>query len=180
MARSTVSIAAVSLAIVLLGACSRTTLKQSHSVAKADGGDEFARMDFWDAVAKERAVCNRDALRAVLLSFEIDPGDSDEKALATARQRGWISDKEELDPLETARVGWVAKAVCIETGVKGGATMRVFGPRERYAVHELNYRRWLANMTPYQAISGIQLVALLSAAEDHVAGGEGTIMAGAN
>ena len=58
--------------------------------------------------------------------------------------------------------------------------MRVFGPRERYAVHELNYRRWLANMTPYQAISGIQLVALLSAAEDHTAGGGGTIMAGAN
>ena len=168
------------LTLVLLAACSRTTLKQSHSVAKEGPGDEFARMDFWDAVAKERAICNRDALRALLLNFEIDPGDSDEKALATARERGWIRDSEELDPLETARVGWVAKAVCIETGIKGGVTMRIFGPRERYAVYELNFRRWLSDMTPYQAISGIQLMALLGAAEDHLSDSEGTIMAGAN
>jgi hypothetical protein len=166
--------------VVLIAACSRTTLKQSQSAADPSRDDEIARMDFWDAVAKERAVCNRDALRALLLNFEIDPGNSDEKALATARRRGWISDKEELVPLETARVGWIAKAVCIETGIKGGVTMRVFGPRERYAVNELNYRHWLANMTPAQAITGTQLMALLGAAEDHAAGGEGAILEGAN
>lgn len=166
--------------LLIVGACSRTTLKQSHSAADPSRSDEFARMDFWDAVAKERAVCNRDALRALLLQFDLEPGDSDEKAIATARQRGWIRDKDELAPLETARVGWIAKAVCIETGVKGGVTMRLLGPRERYAVHELNYRGWLANMTPNQAVSGIQLMALLGAAEDHTSGGAGEILAGAN
>jgi len=166
--------------VVLVAACSRTTLKQSHSVADPARSDEIAQMDFWDAVAKERAVCNRDALRSLLLNFEIDPGDTDAKSLAAARDRGWISEKEELAPLETARVGWIAKAICIETGIKGGVTMRVFGPRERYAVHELNFRRWLANMTPNQSISGIQLMALLGAAEDHAAGGEGAILEGAN
>jgi len=166
-------------ALVLIVGCSRTTLKSAQSVKHA-GSDEFAEMDFWDGVAKERAVCNRDALHALLVSFEVDAGKDDAGALAAARKRGWISGKEELAPLETARVGWIAKAVCIETGIKGGVTMRVFGPRERYAVHELNYRHWLANMTPNQAITGIQLVGLLGSAEDHLAGGDGAILAGAN
>lgn len=165
--------------LTLVAACSRTSLQKAHSVEDSVKRTEFTEMDFWDAVAKERAVCNRDALHALLLHFEVEPGKDDEQALAAAQKRRWISEKEELAPLETARVGWIAKAVCIETGVKGGVTMRVFGPRERYAVHELNYRRWLANMTPNQAISGIQLMALLGAAEDHVAGGESEILQGA-
>ena len=75
-----------------------------------------------------------------------------------------------MPPQETARVGWIAKAVCIETGIKGGVTMRTFGASERYAVHELNYRRWLANMTAQQSMSGMQLIALLGEAEDFVTG----------
>ena len=165
------------LVLLLAAACARTKVEHAHS-AKHPGTDEFAEMDFWDALAKERAVCNRDALHALLLSFGAEPGKDDAAALATAKQRGWVSQKEDLVPLETARVGWIAKAVCIETKIKGGVTMRVFGPRERYAVNELNYREWLANMTPNQAISGIQLIALLGSAEDHTGGGETEIMGG--
>jgi hypothetical protein len=100
-----------------------------------------------------------------------DGGDS---ALATARSRGWISATEELAPLESARVGWIAKAVCIETGIKGGVTMRLFGARERYAVRELNYRSWLNNRSPAQAITGMELLALLSEAEDFLIGAPST------
>jgi len=166
----------VPVALLLLACCGRTTLKESV-VAKHGGTDEFAEMDFWDALAKQRTVCNSDALHALALSFEAKPT---KDTLATARARAWISDTEELVPLESARVGWIAKAVCIETGIRGGVTMRVFGPRERYSVNELNYRRWLPNMTPQQTISGMQLMALLGRAEDFRAGGTGTVMKGAN
>ena len=170
----------VPVALLLIACCGRTSLKQSV-VAKHGGTDEFAEMDFWDALAKQRTVCNSDALHALALSFEAKPNENALAAdgMATARARGWISDTEQLAPLESARVGWIAKAVCIETGIKGGVTMRVFGPRERYSVNELNYRRWLPSMTPQQTISGMQLMALLGRAEDFRAGGTGTVMKGA-
>jgi len=166
------------LFLLAAASCARTKVEHAHSVKHA-GSDEFAEMDFWDGVAKERAICNRDALHALILSFTDKAAKDDADAVAQARERGWISAKEQLVPLETARVGWIAKAVCIETAIKGGVTMRVFGPRERYAVNELNYRRWLANMTPNQAVSGIQLVTLLGFAEDHITGGAGEVMKGA-
>ncbi|MHC4955261.1 MAG: hypothetical protein ACYTGZ_15515 [Planctomycetota bacterium] len=175
------------LAVVLLAAiavaCARTKVEVA-AVEKHGGAGEFAEMDFWDAVAKQPAICNSDAIHALMLSFGVkDPGGSDSERyaarLAACRERGWIGGKDELFAQETARVGWIAKAICIETGIKGGVTMRVFGPRERYAVSELNYRRWLANMTPYQSISGIQLMALLGAAEDFQSGPPSTVMEGA-
>ena len=151
------------------GACARTTLETTQ-VAKY-GRQE---MDFWDGIAKVPAVANHDALYALLLTFEIKTGADYSARVAIARERGWISQSEELPELETARIGWVAKSVCIETGIKGGATMRVFGASERYAVNELNYRRWLADMTAQQSVSGLQLMALLGEAEDFLTGAPDT------
>ena len=68
-------------------------------------------------------------------------------------------------------MGWIARAICLETGIQGGAPMRVVGPRERYAVKELNYMGWLPDMSKEQALSGAQLIALLGHAEDHETGG---------
>jgi hypothetical protein len=59
----------------------------------------------------------------------------------------------------------------MEARIRGGATMRVFGPVERYAVKELNHMGWLPGMTQGQTISGAQLIAVLSKAEDHRTGG---------
>ncbi|MEM8882612.1 MAG: hypothetical protein AAGD14_00915 [Planctomycetota bacterium] len=147
--------------MLLLAACARTQLAETE-VAGA-GKDE---LDFWDAVATVRAVSNHDALYALLLTYEIDPGADYAARVAMAKKRGWIREKDTLPEKETARTGWIAKAVCIESGIKGGVTMRVFGARERYAVNELNYRRWLPDLTPQQAMTGLQLIALLGEAED--------------
>lgn len=156
-------------ALLVLAGCARTTLEKT--AVGETRGDEMA---FWDQVAKTRAISNHDALHALLLSFEIKTLPDYTARESTARNRGWIGKNEELPEKETARVGWIAKAVCIETGIKGGVTMRTFGPRERYAVEELNYRRWLANMTAQQSMSGMQLLALLSEAEDFVTGAPNT------
>jgi len=151
--------------LFLLAGCARTTL--SSSVVDSAPGE----MDFWDEIAKQRAVSNHDALYALLVTFEAHPDGADFGArVAAARARGWLGGGAEPVPEETARTGWIAKVVCIETGIEGGATMRLTGPTERYAVHELNYRKWLADMTPQQSMSGLQLIALLGAAEDHVTG----------
>ena len=145
-------------------ACQRTVL--DRSATDSGGTDEFAEMDFWDELAETRAVSNHDATHALLLSFGGDAAQDYAARVAEAKKRGWISDSAELPPNETARVGWIARAICMEAGISGGITMRVLGPRPRYAVRELNFRGWLPNMSPNQALSGLHLIALLSAVED--------------
>lgn len=135
------------------------------SVADQHGGrDDLAEMDFWDGLAVTRAVTNHDALHALLVNFELKSAEGFAARLAVAKDRGWV--RKDLTANETARVGWIAKAVCLEGGIRGGLTMRLLGARERYAVKELNHRGWLPDMSPNQAISGLELITLLSELED--------------
>jgi hypothetical protein len=150
--------------LCLLAACGRTTLHSS--VADRHGGaDPMQEMDFWDGLALQPAVSNRDALHALLLSFGGSGGAKGYDAeAARAKERGWIDEQPPAN--ETARVGWIAAVVCREAGIEGGATMRVFGANGRYAVRELNHMGWLGDMTPSQSLSGSQLIAVLSRAEE--------------
>jgi hypothetical protein len=162
-----VSRLALLLPLVLAAACTRTMLKASL-VNEHGTRDEFVEMDFWDGLAEQRMVTNHDALHALILSFTKSNPTTYEQRLELAHRRGWIK-AEAIPPAnESARIGWIAKAVCIEADIKGGLTMRMLGARERYAVNELNFRGWLPNMSRNQAVSGLQLVALLSSAEDYV------------
>jgi hypothetical protein len=157
------------LALLLVAACARSTLQSS--IADTHGGTKpTEEMDFWDGVAVAPAVSNRDVIHALLLSYgKQAQGASSDWAteLKAARQRDWVS-ADDLHPSETARVGLVARVVCIEAGIKGGATMRLLGPTERYAVKELNYMGWLNDMTTGQTLSGAQLIAILSKAEERI------------
>jgi hypothetical protein len=154
--------------VLLAAACARTTL-QSSVADKYGGAKPNEEMDFWDGLAVQPAVSNRDAIHALCLSFGGAPGAYAEE-LKVAKERGWVADDADLAANETARVGMVARAVCLQADIKGGATMRVFGPVERYAVKELNYMQWLPDMTPSHTISGGQLIAVLSKAEDRIRG----------
>jgi hypothetical protein len=160
------------LLLLLLAACSRTTLQ--GSVADKHGSTHpTEEMDFWDEIAKQPAVTNRDAMHALLLSFGGAGGDWT-KELKAGKDRAWVASDRELKAHETAAAGWIARAVCIEAGIKGGLTMRVLGPSERYATKELNYMGWLRDMSPSRTISGAQLIAVLSKAEDRIRGSEKT------
>lgn len=162
--------------VLVAAACGRTTLQSS--VADRHGGAKpTEEMDFWDGLAVTPAVSNRDAIHALMLSFgQRARGESAdwETELKNAEQRGWIGADEAIKANETARVGMIARIVCSESDIRGGATMRVFGPVERYAVKELNHMGWLPDMTPGQSISGAQLIAVLSKAEDHRKGQKDT------
>lgn len=150
--------------LLLLTACARTTLKSSVAETHT-GTDATSELDFWDGLAKCPAVSNTDALHALLLSTA-QSGATHEERVKAARAREWIG-TEALPANETARVGWVARAICLECKIKGGVNMRLFHSPPRYAVRELNYRGWLPNMSEQQTISGLQLIALLGKAEDY-------------
>ncbi|MGH7162097.1 MAG: hypothetical protein ACREID_01330 [Planctomycetota bacterium] len=159
------------LACLAFAACARTTMKASVADRLGAGG-EMGEMDFWDELARERAVTNHDAIRALLLSAGKEAASWEER-VKLARERAWVTGAGDPSPDETARVGWIARAVCLECGIKGGVTMRVFGPHPRYAARELAYRGWLPPMSSWQTLSGLKLIALLSQAEEFRSGKEG-------
>jgi len=156
--------------VAISAACARTTMKGSVVDAYA-GADATSELDFRDELTRQRAVTNHDALHALLFFAGKGGQAADYKAkLRLAQERGWMSSGTDLPPNETAEVGWIARAVCKELGIDGGLTMRVTGVSGRYALRELIDRGLLPDMTTRQAISGLQLIALLSEAEDLRAG----------
>jgi hypothetical protein len=157
------------LVLLLAAGCARTTLSGS-AVDLHGAADPISELDFWDVLAQQGAVSNHDALHALLLQFAgKSPGALAER-LMEARRRGWIDPDATLEPNRTARAGWIARVVCIEANLRGGLTMRLVGASERYGLKELAHRGWLPEMAPHEVLSGLQLIALLSAAEDHMAG----------
>jgi len=161
---------------LLAAACARTTLQSS--VADTHGGAKpTEELDFWDGIAVQRAVSNRDAIHALLLSYGSQAkgaGSDWDTELKAAQQRGWVAADADPKPNETARVGMIARIVCMEAKIKGGATMQLLGPSERYAVKELNYMGWLPDMSSGQSMSGGQMLAVLSRAEEHASGRKDT------
>jgi hypothetical protein len=163
---------AVLSAALLAAGCVRTTMERS--VAGVHSRVEpTAELDFWDGLALEPAVTNHDALHALALQFSLvedgaDPRFADE--LEIARRRGWVSPSANLAPNETAPAGWIARAVCIESDIRGGFTMRLVGPLPRYALRELAHLGYLPALSESQTLSGLQLMALLTKAEEHRSG----------
>lgn len=90
--------------------------------------------------------------------------------VALARERGWIAEDAAMIANETARVGWVARAVCLEAGIDGGLSMRLFGPIPRYALRELTYERLLGTKSENQALSGLELIATIGRVQDRRTG----------
>ena len=154
------------LLLLLAAACARTTLKAS--VAGEYGGtDEFAELDFWEGISEAKLVTNQDALHAMLLSVEQAQAGADYTAeVRQARERGWVKESWDKPANETATTGLIARAICIEYEIEGGATMRLLGPRPRYAVHQLTWLGLLPTRGTAEAMSGLELIALLSNVED--------------
>ncbi|MBI1849392.1 MAG: hypothetical protein HYR85_03505 [Planctomycetes bacterium] len=153
------------------GGCARTLVQ--HSSADAHTRlDATSELDFWDELAQAPAVSNRDALHAIALEYKLLGTGAEpnfESELRLARERNWVSGSDELVSSETASVGWIARAVCLESGIDGGLTMRLVGPVPRYAVRELAYLGFIPQTSEWQPISGLRLIALLSKAERRAA-----------
>lgn len=174
-------------AALLLPACGRTVREASVADTRS-ALDVTSELDFWDDLAMQDAVTNHDALHALILAFDLlseaaadheNEGGAEAAApaplafdtkVALARERGWIAEDAVLTANETARVGWVARAVCLEAGIDGGLSMRLFGPIPRYALRELTYERLMGTKSENQALSGLELIATIGRVQDRRTG----------
>lgn len=166
IARLLIPVMIVSLTLLLTGGCAMDRTVAPDSVAETYGSPDD-ELDFLDGLERRRVVTNHDALFGLLMAADqAGVPEVYEEQLAAARERGWVSSDRDLPANESARVGMIAVAVCDILEIKGGVTMRLFGPSPRYATRELVFRRILPRRTENQSMTGLEFIDLLSRVQE--------------
>lgn len=157
------------IAMLLVGAgalagCQRSVVENPAS-AQFPAAEE--QLEFLDALETQRVVTNDDALHGLLMFADADADlRSWDERVARAKEMGWIPENAEPVANESVTVGRVSSVLVRVLGIKGGLTMRLFGPSPRYATRELVYLRLLTDRTEDQTLSGLEFLDLLSRAEE--------------
>ncbi len=147
---------ATMLALTMAGlcGCARTKL-ESSVVDRASGSD--MELDYWEGIETSRVVTNNDALQGLLLVADGEaPYGSYDERVGAAKARGWVGHGWDAPANESATVGMMARAACQIMDIRGGLTMMVFGPSERYCARELISRGMIPQRTQNQSLSGLE------------------------
>jgi len=146
------------LAVLLLVGCLRSEV--SVSVVERFPGDQDTP-DFWSEVAVATVVTNDDALHGLyLLADGTDPFGSFPDRAREARERGWVGG-EELAAREAAHYGAIAVAIYDILHLRGGVTLRIFGPSQRYCARELASQGIAPARSEQQSLSGLEFIDLM-------------------
>jgi hypothetical protein len=110
-----------------------------------------------------------DAVRAFfILVLGPDPADMSFEKQAQALldmkiiRKGWTR-----DPGARLTRGKVAYMICRSTGIRGGVSMHILGPTERYCYRECTYLRLMVGGTPRDYMSGGELLGALAKAAEY-------------
>jgi len=154
------AVLAAGLAPVGGAGCERARVEDS-AVEKFPRSTE--EIEFLDALQKQAVVTNDDALHG-LISFAdgADLSSTYAGRVEVAKRKKWIDADWDRPEDESAQVGWMATAGCRILGVRGGATMHIFGPVPRYATKELVFMDVLPLRTENQSLSGREFVDYLN------------------
>lgn len=130
---------------------------------KSSAVDNFAapqqEIEFLDAMEDMPAVTNNDALHTFLILEDGTDTSKDYQDRVTAGiQRKWLSSSFDQQANTAAHVGWMAGAGCRIMKIRGGVTMMLFGPIDRYAVKELIYMEILPLRTDNQSLTGGEFI----------------------
>lgn len=142
------------------GGCERTRIADSAVVRFPAAAQE---LDFMDALSKQVVVTNDDALHGLITFADGADLCRDYAArVKIAQDKGWVPEGWNPPADESATVGWMAVAGCKVLDIKGGLTMRVFGPTPRYATRELVFMGVLPMRTDNQSLSGAEFLDYLN------------------
>lgn len=147
----------------LVGGC--VILALAASAVRADTPAESDAQFFMLLVQKPVATMN-DGYQAVAMlaeeSAELRPADECHKMLT---ERGIAHENWTEGGSEPLPKGRLAYMLCQALDIKGGLTMRVFGPSDRYCLFECQYLELMPGGAQYQHVTGGELVSAVDRAE---------------
>lgn len=160
-------LAAAATLASLAGGCARTRVAEGLTT-DYPADDLGAELAFWHNLPARSAVSNDAALHALLLLADgKDEAKGYPDRVAAAQQRGWLPAGFDEPADLAAQRGRVAVAVAKILELRGGVMMQLLGPTPRYATRELVAMGLLPSASSeLQAISGIELLAVVGRAQD--------------
>ena len=118
---------------------------------------------------KDESTTLLDGYRVALALLEQSYADVGfEEARSKLLEADVIRTKWEPDPKEKLTRGKMAYMLVKILKIKGGVTMRLFGPSERYALKELEFMELMDGGMTGRSVSGRELVAILARADDYM------------
>lgn len=146
----------------------------SQQAMKIDGGEAALAADegspgFLDRVASQAVISQNDALRGILLLL-----DKEDKTKTFQQRvekltergvcpRGWGYGA--ARPMTKGRLAYMVYQAC---KVPGGVILTLTGPSQRYCLRELQYRKMMSAGTPWNQVTGLEFVAVLSRADTYL------------
>ncbi|MGB7160845.1 MAG: hypothetical protein WBD40_22470, partial [Tepidisphaeraceae bacterium] len=159
------------LALFACGCQSSSTRVPESLTTKFGGSDLDAQMEFWHALAEKPLTSNDDAFHGLLLYLD-NKDDAKDYAgrVANLRSRDMLPRGFDEPADYAVRRGTLAVAILKLTGIRGGLTLRVFGPSPRYSVRELMFVGLYPPSTPNQVLTGPEYVGIIGRVEDYQRG----------
>ena len=151
----------------VVGSGCRTSTAAQPLAPEMAGSEPEAQMEFWHALPQRRVASNDEAFHALLLFIDgADPARDYDARVAAMRERKMLPPAFNGTAGQAVKRGTLAVALARALEVKGGLTMRLFGPTPRYAVRELQYVGLFPQSSPQQTFSGPELLGIIARAED--------------
>jgi len=131
------------------------------------GSEPRQQLDFWHGLADRPVVCNDEAFHGLLLFFDgADPATTYSQRVEILRKRKMLPGGFNAPSDEAVTRGTLAVALVRGLNVDGGWALMLLGPTPRYATRELVYRGVYPASSPWQTLTGNELVGIMGKAED--------------
>jgi hypothetical protein len=128
--------------------------------------DPADQMDFWHTLPDRPIVDNDEAFHALLLFFNNDdPAKTYAERVHLLRH---VLPHDFTRPAdESITRGTLAVILVHELKIRGGLTMHLIGPTQRYATRELQYMNLYPASSPQQTFSGQDFIGIIGRVEDY-------------
>ena len=148
--------------------CRSADVKGPPLTAQLAGDDVDAQMEFWHRLPERRMASNDEAFHALLLFVDgSDPAADYAGRVDAMKQKNMLPAGFNGRAEGAVKRGTVAVALVRALQIRGGLSMRLFGPTPRYAVRELQYVNLFPQSSPQQTFSGQELLGIIGRAEDY-------------
>jgi hypothetical protein len=130
--------------------------------------DPDEQMEFWHTLPTRPIVDNDEAFHALLLFFDgNDPNENYAQRLEQMHNRKMVPGDFHAPADEAISRGVLAVALTRELKIRGGLTMMIIGPEQRYSTRELQYMNLYPPSSPQQTFSGQEFIGIISRVEDY-------------
>lgn len=149
-----------------IAGCTATSPHPLPTTMYSNDPDE--QMEFWHTLPTRPIVDNDEAFHALFLFFDnTDPNQTYADRLAEMHHRRWVPGDFHRPADEAITRGVLAVAICRGLHIRGGLTMHLIGPEQRYATRELQYQGLYPTSSPQQTFSGQEFIGIISRVEDY-------------